>query len=214
METVLIIPIGGLLVALGILAIFGIFWMWSTANDYKDALIVFANESTDTVAIVIGIIVLLIALMAVIIEYSSVPERKDLQKSSFSRTLVEMLFRAIFLAVPYWMGIMALYAWCIYMINAMVGIAAESVLMWISIPLVFIFAAFGFIVGLVPMIALYCFEVKVIFQEDGDEDDLLLFQNRFLKPFLLDLAASAIYLFLIFTCTDLPTFLVSSFSTW
>lgn len=209
METVIIFPIGGLLVAFGVIAVIGIIWLWNAATENIGAISQFANESSDTVIIVIGIFCLAITLLIVISSYCEVREYQiDKKPQSFFIVALKLFGRALLMAAPYTLGFSAIYAWCLQILDAIIGIIAESVLMWISVPLVFIFGLVGIIVGLAPMIGL------LHFAEDMEAEAAICEDKSGWLMVGLEALGIAIYLFLIFTCTDLPEYLANSFSAW
>lgn len=207
METVLIVPIGGLVAALGILAIIGIIWLFSAATENVDTISQFANQNTDSVVLVVGGICFAIALLIAIAFHNGTNKYKlDREKTPFISRLFPILVRALIMTLPYTLGISVVYAWCMQMMDAIVDIIAESVLMWISVPLVVIFALFGAVVGLVPMGVLFWFECE---GTDGVET-----WKDFYLLGIFEGIAFVIYIILMFTCTDLPEYLYNSFAVW
>lgn len=204
MQAVFIVPIGGILVALGVFIVLGAMWLWNTATAYKDALIDFANRSSDTVVIVIGLIALAIALLVVLLQYFG----EDHSEKRGKTIPVEIIVRILLLAAPSCMALSGIYAWSIAIINYIVNTIAESFLFWISVPLLFLFGLAGVVVGFLPISGLYFLEYQFA---EADTDS---FNCRFLLPAIAEVVAILLYLFLIISSTNLPQYLANSFSTW
>ena len=209
METILIVPIGGLLVAVGVLVVIGIIWLFNAATENVDAVIQFANQNTDVVVLVIGGICLLCALLAVIAIYGEINEcERNRKDRSIILIILQRFVRALLMALPFTLGLSTVYAWCIQIIDAIIDTAAESVLMWISIPLIAIFGLFGAFVGVLPMIGLGCVEGEQLDGMDSWKEPM------FYLSMLAEVLGIGVYIFLMYTCTDLPEYLYNSFGAW
>lgn len=211
MEVVYIVPISGLLIALGVLVVLGIIWLWNLATEYENALIDFANESTDGFLLVVGIIVAVIGLIFLIFKYKNVVAYRVQSKTgSVIPIIFEAFIRLAFFVTPYILGISAVYGWSVFWINAIVETLAESVLMWISVPLIFIVFLVGFVIGVLLLLGYTILKAYIEGEILSDEYDGKRFSTRFLIPALVEVVGSGVFLLLVYTCTDFPTYLANS----
>lgn len=210
MEVVYIVPISGLLIALGVLLVLGSIWLWNLATEYENALIDFANESSDQVLLIVAVVIAILGLVVVIIQYSaSWSKRLKGGPLSIFSLIIEMLVRVVSISTPFICGFLTIYGWSIFWINGIVSKIAESVLMWIAVPLAVIVFIVGVIIGLVLIAVLVLGEIGLLALATDDENKDSLF-CRLLIPLFVEIVATAIFILLMYTCTDFPTYLANS----
>lgn len=208
MEIIYIIPINGILAAIGVLLILGAIWLWGTATEYENALIDFANESSDTVVIIIGIVVVLLALFVVLMKYSETDLLNKRKKLTFP-IILEIAIRTVLLAAPFGMGLSGIYAWSIFWVNSIVSTLSGFFLMWLCIPFVILVLIAGVFIGCIPAFGVLAAETIISSNKDPNDS-----WYRFLLPAILDAAAILAYIYLVGNCTPLPEYVVNSFSAW
>lgn len=192
METVVIFPIGGLLLAIVIAIVLILVGMFQGVTSNPNVIMEFATNHTDTILVIFGVISVICIFLAMFIHYFMMEENGFCDFSK-KRKKITAISRGLLLGVTLFNSLTAAYWIVITWVNDFVKSCNDFIVFFFAllvIPFAFIWVMILVILTLLPNLLMFLPEMS-------EKLDSTFMVN--VLPVIIAVIANSIYLFMIIT---------------